>query len=481
MWPWAASASLIVLVLVAIVRFVVLQSAPVTDDENVYEFQARILASGRLYLDSVSPEIRPFFDNQYVVNSGKWHATYFMGHPSLLALAGRVGLGEWLGPIEAAITVLLACGIARRVFGCRTALLTGALLVVSPFFVTLSASHLSEPSSILMLSLFVYAVVRLESAPGSAVWWALAAASLSYAALIRPQAAVTFSIPFIVMLAIRWWRDQLRPGVFGPVVAGFMILVGAAVFLGINYTLTGNMLRTGYHAYLDQGHRWDAPFGPTHSIREISRALREVNFWLFGWPVSLVFVPFFERRRLAWTLAAASLALVVGYGVAAVPSVVVLGPVYYGEAIVPLAILTASGIERVVSRVRDRVEGRTELARWLLAWPLVATVGAFLTFVPAHLASLAMMASITRGPYDLVTEQHLDSALIFVQNLRTRAAPGTWTFFRRNPKPDLSDGALFVRDLGAERNRILIGAFPQRTPYVMRLQEGRLIVERLQP
>jgi len=170
-WPWAVAVALTVLVLVAGVRFGVLRATPITDDENVYEFQARIFLSGRLYLESQPPEVRPFFDNQFVVNNGKWYGLYFMGHPGLLAVATRMGLGEWLGPIAAALTVLLACGSARRLFGPRVAVLTGGLLLVSPFFLTLSASHLSQPSSSLMLSLFLYAWLRLQETPRAPVWW----------------------------------------------------------------------------------------------------------------------------------------------------------------------------------------------------------------------------------------------------------------------------------------------------------------------
>src|SRR5262245_8570604 len=216
-WPWVIAMSLAVLALVAVVRFGVLRSAPVTDDENVYEFQARIFASGRLYLDSMPSDVRPFFDNQFVVNDGRWYGLYFTGHPSLLAVAYKLGLEEWLGAIEAALTVLLACGIARMLFGIRAALLTGALLVVSPFFIALSASHLSQPSSSLMLSLFVYSVVRLERTPRATVWWGIAAASLSYAVMIRPQTALSFSLPFVVALGSRWWRGSLRGGLGGPV------------------------------------------------------------------------------------------------------------------------------------------------------------------------------------------------------------------------------------------------------------------------
>jgi hypothetical protein len=478
-WPWAVAIALVVLTLAAAVRFAVLRSAPVTDDENVYEFQARILASGRLYLDSQPPDVRPFFNNQYVVNNGKWFGLYFMGHPGLMALTFKLGLGEWLGPIEAALTVLLACGSAHLLFGPRAAVLTGALLVVSPFFITLSASHLSQASASLMLSLFLYAVLRLERVPKSAGWWAVAAAALAYAVLIRPQTAATISLPLLVALGGRWWRGSLRPGSAGPLVAGVVLAVGAAVILSINHALTGNGFRTGYHAYLDQGIKWPLPFGPYYTVREMSRALTELNFWLFGWPLSLAFVPFFERRGLAWALAAAPIAVVVGYGLAAVPSVVAVGPVYYGECIVPLVILSASGIERLATVARARV-GDGLVARQVLVWPLIATLGALATFVPIQLASLTLMAAIARAPYDLVAEHRLDNALVFVRNLPAFfTQPGAWVYFHRNPQPDLSDRILFVRDLGVERDQILVQYFPQRAPYLMGMRDGKLVLEPL--
>jgi len=256
---------------------------------------------------------------------------------------------------------------------------------------------------------------------------------------------------------------------------------GAAVFLFMNHALTGNAFRSGYHAYLlHRGIEWPAPFGPYYTIREMARALREVNFWQFGWPVSLVFVPLFERRGLACALAVAPVAVVVGLGLTGVPSVVTVGPVYYGECIVPLTILTASGMEQVVSRVRERF-GDGVYARSALTWPLVATVGAFMTFIPAQLASIALMATIALAPYDLAVERHLDNAVVFIRDLPSiRPVPGAWVFFHRNPKPDLSDRVLFVNDLGSERDVILARYLPRRTPYTMHWSnDGMLIVEPL--
>src|SRR5262245_51774873 len=151
--------------LVMLVRLYVLRQSVITDDENVYRFQAQLLTSGRLYAESLPEPIRAFFDNQFVVNNGRWYGLYFLGHSAVLAAFLKIGLVEWTGAVEAALTLLLAVGIARRVFGDRVAILTGALLAVSPFFIFISATHLSQPCSMFFLALFAYAGLRIEQPP----------------------------------------------------------------------------------------------------------------------------------------------------------------------------------------------------------------------------------------------------------------------------------------------------------------------------
>jgi hypothetical protein len=147
---------------------------------------------------------------------------------------------------------------------------------------------------------------------------------------------------------------------------------------------------------------------------------------------------------------------------------------------VPLAILSASGIERVVSLLRERVGAA--LASQALAWPLAATAAACLTFVPVQLVSLRLMADLARAPYDLVAERGLDRALVFVHNLPAiHMEPGAWVYYHRNPEPDLSDRVLFVRDLGPERDRILAAHLAPRAPYVMGMRGGKLVLEPLPP
>jgi dolichyl-phosphate-mannose-protein mannosyltransferase len=468
--------ALIALGIVMLIRVYVLRESVITDDENVYHFQAQLLASGRLYASSMPESIRSFFDNQFIVNNGRWFGMYFLGHSFVLAAFQKVGLIRWAGAIEAALTLLLAAGIARRIFGDRVATLTPLLLVVSPFFIFVSATHLSQPSSMLFLNLFVYAALRIEESATATRWWSLAAIAMVCAVFTRPQIGISLALPFMIRLAWVIARGAVRPGWVPPVVAFIILGCGAAVFLGVNHALTGNVLRTGYHAYWDQGHKWTFPIGPAYTVREISQNLAQLNFWLFGWPISLAFVPFFERIGRAWALASVPILALFWFGLVGVPTVAAVGPVYYAETIVPLVILTASGLERVVALARDRL-GETRLTHGLITAPIVAVVASFLAFVPFQAASLGLMADVTQAPYDLVESRGLQNALVFVHSLPSMSvAPGSWAYYHRNNSPDLSDRVLFVRDLGPEKDRELMRYLPERTPYRMQMKDGQLVL-----
>jgi Dolichyl-phosphate-mannose-protein mannosyltransferase len=472
--------ALLVLVLVLGIRVWVLRATPITDDENVYHFQARLLASGQLYRESLPEPVRPFFDNQFIVNNGRWYGLYFIGHSLLLAAASRLGATELVGPVQAAVALLLAIGIARRIFGERTAWLSGALLAFSPFFLFVSATHLSQPTSNLCLMCVIYAALRVEASPRAVGWWALGATALAFGVLTRPQSAVLLSLPFLARLGWLFARGRLRSGWVAPTVALAILTLGAAIVLGANSILTGSAFKSGYHAYLEQGHQWLFPFGPVYTVREISTNLGQMNFWLLGWPVSLAFVPFFKRDGSAWALAAVPAVAFLWYGVMAVPSVAAVGPVYYTETIAPLIILSASGFEQLVLFVRNRI-GDAWLTRALIAVPVAGFVACFLAFGPVEVASLRRMADTARAPYDLVEAQGLDRALVFVHSLPAlHTVPGAWVYYHRNPKPDLSDPVLFVRWLGPKNNEQLMRHFPDRAPYAMGMRDGKLTLVPIQ-
>jgi hypothetical protein len=218
------------------------------------------------------------------------------------------------------------------------------------------------------------------------------------------------------------------------------------------------------------------PRGPIVSLRELTQNLMQMNFWLLGWPMSLVFVPFFRRTPATWLLASVPMVVFAWYAVHGVPTVAAIGPVYYAEAIVPLVILSASGLDRIVGLTRERF-GDTTPSRILVGWVLTSALTTLLIFVPLQLASLRLMVEVTRAPYALVEHHRLDDAVVFVRNLPAfHVRPGAWVYYHRNPQPDLSDRVLFVRDLGPEKNRVLMDYLPRRSPYLMGMRGTELVL-----
>src|SRR5262249_47722718 len=155
--------------------------------------------------------------------------------------------------------------------------------------------------------------------------------------------------------------------------------------------------RTAYHVAWERGAPWVFPIGPLHTLRDISQNLIHLNFWLLGWPLSLAFVPFFRREGRTWALAAMPALELIGYALPAIPTVAAVGPVYYAESIVPLLVLTASAMEELAARARARLDRRT--VRTLVLWPATAVLAALLVFVPVHVRSLRLMATIAGLPY----------------------------------------------------------------------------------
>ena len=77
------------------------------------------------------------------------------------------------------------------------------------------------------------------------------------------------------------------------------------------------------------------------------------NIWLFGWPLSFVFLFFVKMNRFVAFLLAWGFAHCVFYLFFWSPGINLTGPVYYYEMIVPEVILSAYGIERLHDIFRD--------------------------------------------------------------------------------------------------------------------------------
>ncbi|MFQ5519822.1 MAG: glycosyltransferase family 39 protein [Candidatus Methylomirabilia bacterium] len=467
--------------LITLARTVLLHNVAITDDENVYIFMARMLAGGRIYVPSLPEALRPFFDNPLMINNGKWYGMFFPGHAAALAMGQWINGLRWVPTVAATLTALLAFLIARRIFGQRTALLTVGLLACSPFFLLSSATLLPHSTVALLLLAFVYSTLRAHEAPGAPRWWLAAGVALGWAALTRPVSAAAFALPWLVWLAVHARAaDGGRRRFAGGAILAVVGLATLAIFCAYNIVLAGAPFVRSYYAFTPYLQYLSAPF-PLPQIHELGSTIARLNFWLLGWPVSLAFLPFFRRSAEGLTMLLAGAGVVLAYALIAGPSIDVAGPVQYAELAAPLVMLSASGIDQIIERVRGQT-GRAGVGGFTLGAVLGGILCAAIAFVPIHASSLRTMSAFVRAPYDLAEEPGLDNAVIFVQSLPAFYAPtGAWVHSHRNNSPDLTDRVLFVRDLGPDKDEELIRYLPDRAPYLLSMQGSELTLVPLKP
>jgi hypothetical protein len=472
-------ASALTFLLVTIVRYGLLKDAAISDDEHAYAFMGQLFASGRIYVPSLPPPLRPFLDNQFIINTGKMYGIYFPGHPAALAIGERVHLMAWVPTASATITVPLAFAVARRLFGQPVALLTLPLLLISPYFLFPSATLLAHSTAAVLLMSFVYCVLRLRETPTALTWWIVAGLAVSWAAFTRPFSTPFFAAPWLVWLGLDLWRGRSRRALTGAVL---FCLIGAGalgLLLAYQHALSGAPFESGYQTF-GRIHRWGLigkaleAVPPLPSVNELAFTLARMNFWLFGWPASLLLLLFFRREAGGLRLAASVAAVLLVYGAISAATIQPVGPVHYAELAVPMVILSASGLARLVELARG-TGMPAGAARAVVTAPLAAVLCALATFYPVYGASLRASADLVRAPGELVAAQGIGRALVFVHSLPTLSVPPyTWAYYRRNNHPDLTDPVLYVNYLGQDRNKELMRLFPDRPAFTMAMRDGKL-------
>ncbi len=476
-----ACASALTFLLVTLVRFGILKDAAVSDDEHAYTFMAQLFASGRIYVPSLPPDLRPFLDNQFIVNTGKMYGIYFPGHPAALAIGQLFGAMAWIPTLSATLTVPFAFGVARRIFGQRTALLTLPLLLVSPYFLFPSATTLAHSTAAFLLMTFVYAVLRVHERPEALRWWALAGVALAWAALTRPFSTPFFAAPWLIWLGLAVWRRRGGRALIG---AALLCLLGAgalALLLVYQHALSGSAFVSGYQTF-SRMHHWGLigkaleATPPLPSINELMYTLARMNFWLFGWPASLLLALCFRRSDGGLRLFASVALVLLVYGA------ISAGHHPSGGA---GALRGAGGVPRHPVRERPRAAHRAEperlgrgarraLCRHRARRPDLLRAG----HLPARLrGNLRASADLTRAPDEMLAAKGIDRAVVFVHSLPALyVSPYSWAYYRRNNSPDLTDPILFVNYLGPEKNKEFMRLFPDRPAVSMGMTDGKFVL-----
>ena len=455
----------------------VLKDFPNSSDESSYVTQARIFASGKLWVPSPAhPEF--FRARSFVLDPerGRFFAKAFPGWSAFLVLGVAAGIPSLVNPLLSAATLILLGWLAASMLGKEAEPLAILLVGASPFFLFHAASYFNHPLTLMLLSLFLAAVVRLEQG-GGAGWALLAGSSLGAALTVRPASALLLTAPFLIWLTLRW----VRTGAWARLVA---MLLPPAGFVGLlalyNQILFGSVWKTGYQAY---------------DPADIQPALGMDNLLLTGWwmvklllwtlPGSLAGLLFLLRGRslrswmreepLQALMASGLLLQVAGHLVFQSKGSNEYGPRYYYDGFVYLALLCTAGWCHL-GRARGRAipaQAEHRARRLVLASACALTVALTLPMLCYHYAD---KVNHNRDVYTAVEKKGVTSALIFLRTGSGRMPPGD---LLRNP-PDFRTGVVYARDLGQEAIRQLRALYADR-PALVYTYDPYLRESRLEP
>ena len=121
----------------------VFSGRPLLIDEIIQVFQARVFASGRLWLPA--PAHPEFSSSMHLIDVGKVYGQFPAGGPAMLAL-GSLVRAEWLvGPVAGVVSVWAFARLLRRIEPRRLIRrLALGLFALAPFVVFMSGSHMNH-------------------------------------------------------------------------------------------------------------------------------------------------------------------------------------------------------------------------------------------------------------------------------------------------------------------------------------------------
>jgi hypothetical protein len=445
------------------VGMLVLAGFPNSSDESSYLTQARIFASGRLWVPA--PAHPEFFRARSMVldpEAGRFFAKAFPGYAAVLSLGVLAGAPWLLNPLLSALALVLAGWIGGRLLGPAGEPAMVGTILLTPFFLLNSASYFSHPATLFCITLFLAAVVNLEAGAGGG-WAGVAGVAAAIALSMRPAAAAALTLPFLIWMGARWVRGRRWARL-----AALLLPVGVvlAVLGAWNRILYGSALRTGY-AVADPG---DIRFGlGADNLAATGWWLLKLLFWTV--PGSLAGLYFFGRGRSPRSLfredpipalcGVSLLLLAAGHLLFQNKASNEYGPRYYYDGFTYLALLMAAGWMRspgVLSRRLPRQKAARGVGLVLGCGAALALIGS----VPLAMAHYRDKVAHNSDLYAAVQRAGLSSALVFLETGSGRMPPGD---LLRNPL-DFRTGVVYARDLGPEADRRLAGLYQDRPAVV---------------
>lgn len=456
-------------------------------DEAAQLFQAKIFAAGELSapVPSVSGPERFFPSRHLIMEDGKWFCQYTPTHSLFLVPFVLFDLNFLLGPLEGVMSLIGMFMLIRLWTSDRLAKLTVILLLLSPFFLIMTSTHMAHNSNLMFVTWSLYFL---------SVYWknsryvcTLASGFLlGLAMTTKPYPIIVWGIFITVLMVLKGKK-------------GFKALTGlalgsilpVAVFLALNGYYTGDMFKTPYQ--ISRGGRlvgfgtdvtWFPVYGDyDHTLwRGIKLGIRQIAAGattLFGWPL-LSLVPLTasigmmrKDRRILWL----SMPLPAMF-ILLLPhswSAVIYGPRHYFTFMPVILFLSLLGLIFIFRAAKARwgEQGRN-FAFLTLAGLFGITI---LLYLPEEIRAKSGPWLLIDGKPGELAEEAVDPPAVVFMEASDHGYPNIFSGMNLN-SPFLDNEIIFCAHQTADEDCELIDAFPGRNYYLYYVNDsGSHIVE----
>jgi hypothetical protein len=231
---------------------------PVMHDENQFLLQARMLASGHLWMPG--HPLVDFFDTFYVLIQPKYAAQSFPGTAMFYVPAIWWNIAPWKWAVGiASLTVGMFYLVVTELIDGLGGLLGAILLVVLSMFRFVSTMVLAQTPLMLLglTAMWIYLQSR-KSARRKWMWMGMLGFFCGWMIVTRPSDSVIFCAPILIAICIDFAKGMPRDGHPWVLFGTFTFLIGLAPWillqLVFDHGATGNWFTTpfAYYNHRDQ-------------------------------------------------------------------------------------------------------------------------------------------------------------------------------------------------------------------------------------
>jgi hypothetical protein len=265
------------------------QFTPIFHDEFAYLLQARMFASGHLWMPP--HPLGDFFETFYVIVDRVYAPQYFPGAALMLVPGALLGLPEWVMPL---VIAGLTCGgmflLMRELFGGGVGLASIVLLIGVLGFRVVSITAIAQTPAMLLFAVGMYALLRWDRSH-SLRWMVAAGVAIGWLLVTRPLEGVIVGSLGAAFVALKLW-DSPAIEWRRVIVSGLLpVLPFVMLQFALNRGITGHWLQTpfGYYAERDMPgtalgfHGYDASKRPVSKLPQkqdffdiqVTKAVRE--------------------------------------------------------------------------------------------------------------------------------------------------------------------------------------------------------------